>query len=237
MDKKIYQRIAEQIERDIDAARYRPGDRLPAERELAASLGVSRTSLREALLALEFAGRIEIRDRAGVFVRQVDKTATPRATDADPPGPYEVLEARRLVEGELTYRAALRASEADVKAITASAHELFATNVDDLERFVQLDRAFHVLIADAAGNSALADMCMALWDQRDGPLWSSWYQGTRSRQNRLRSARQHGEIAAFIAARQASAARAAMERHIDTITERFLRYGEAPIEPPADAAQ
>ncbi|MEM0909196.1 MAG: GntR family transcriptional regulator, partial [Pseudomonadota bacterium] len=120
MDKKIYQQIAEQLARDIDAARYRPGDRLPAERELAASLGVSRTSLREALLALEFAGRIEIRDRAGVFVRHPDTIRMPSTAESDRPGPYEVLEARRLIEGELTYRACLRASAEDVSAIVSS---------------------------------------------------------------------------------------------------------------------
>ena len=237
MDKKIYQKIAEQLASDIDAARYRPGDRLPAERELAASLGVSRTSLREALLALEFAGRIEIRDRAGVFVLKQDKAVRPSVPEIDPPGPYEVLEARRLIEGELTYRACLRASVEDLGAIVASSREMAATDVDDLERFMQLDRTFHVLIAKAAGNSVLAEMSIALWDQRNGPLWSTWYQGTRSRENRIRSARQHAEIAAFIAARQASAARAGMERHIDTITERFLGYGAEPIEPLADAAQ
>ena len=237
MDKKIYQKIAEQLSRDIDAARYRAGDRLPAERELAASLGVSRTSLREALLALEFAGRIEIRDRAGVFVLQQDKAVTRRGPETDPPGPYEVLEARRLIDGELTYRACLRASVEDVSAIVASSRELSAADVDDLERFMRLDRTFHVLIAEAAGNSVLGDMSIALWDQRNGPLWSTWYQGTRSRENRLRSARQHAEIATFIAARQASAARASMERHIDTLTERFLGYGAEPIEILTDAAQ
>ncbi|MEM8664990.1 MAG: FCD domain-containing protein [Pseudomonadota bacterium] len=224
MSKKIYQHIAEQLAADIDANRYAPGERLPAERELASSLGVSRTSLREALLALEFSGRIEIRDRAGVFVRQKGDTRGPATSAEDPPGPYEVLEARRLIEGELTFRACLRASNEAIAEIVASANEMSRTDFDSLDRFLQLDRTFHVLIAQAAGNSVLADLSIALWDQRDGPLWTRWYQGTRSRENRERSASAHAEIAAFLAARQAPAARAAMERHIDTIIERFLRF-------------
>lgn len=238
MSKKIYQQIAARLSADIESGRFQPGERLPAERELAATLGVSRTSLREALLALEFAGRIEIRDRAGVFVRQRAETPSPSSVAADdPPGPYEVLEARRLIEGELTFRACLRADDTALQEIVASAEELKTIDVDDLDGFLQRDRAFHVLIAQAAGNSVLADLSMALWDQRNGPLWSTWYQGTRSSENRTRSARQHAEIAAFLAARQAPAARAAMERHIDTIIERFLRYGADPIDADANAAQ
>lgn len=237
MSQKVYQQIAERLARDLDGGLYAAGERLPPERELAAALGVSRTSLREALLALEFAGRIEIRDRAGVFVRaRSGPPALPFASDG-PPGPYEVLEARRLIEGELTFRACLRGGDDAIGAIVAAASALERTSVDDLAEFRRHDRAFHVLIAQAAGNSVLADLATALWDQRDGPLWASWYQGTRSAQNRVRSARQHREIAAFVAARQASAARAAMERHIDTIIERFLRYGaQAPGEGAPEAA-
>lgn len=224
MSKKIYQNIAEQLAADIDGGRYVPGDRLPSERELAASIGVSRTSLREALLALEFAGRIEIRDRAGVYVRERVEPAIADIGAADRPGPYEVLEARRLIEGELTFRACLRASDEAIAEIVRSADDLNHTDFDDLDRFLQLDRVFHVLIAQAAGNSVLADLSVSLWDQRDGPLWSSWYQGTRSRENREQSAAQHAQIAVFLTARQAPAARAAMERHIDRIIERFLGY-------------
>lgn len=222
--KKVYQQIAERLAADLDAGVYAPGAQLPPERELAAALGVSRTSLREALLALEFNGRVEIRDRAGVFVRpSAERPAT--FSSEVPPGPYEVLEARRLIEGELTYRAGLRASDADLAEIVAAAQELSRIDLDDYALYQRLDRVFHVLVAQAAGNSVLADLSLSLWDQRDGPLWSSWYLGTRSHENRERSARQHAEIATFLQARQASAARAAMERHIDSIIERFLGYG------------
>lgn len=234
--KKVYQQIAERLAADLDRGVFAAGQRLPPERELAASLGVSRTSLREALLALEFAGRIEIRDRAGVFVLGEAKGAEGNVPAEDPPGPYEVLEARRLIEGELTYRACLRASDEELAEIVAAAEELSRIDVDDLERFRRHDRVFHVLVGRAAGNSVLADLSMALWDQRDGPLWTSWYHGTRSTENRERSVRQHAEIAAFMKARQASAARAAMERHIDIIVGRFLSYGTEVETETADAA-
>lgn len=231
MPKKVYQQIAERLASDIFAGRFEVGDRLPPERELALSLGVSRTSLREALLALEFAGRIEIRDRAGVFVRSSGELVGLPFTGESPPGPYEVMEARRLIEGELTYRACLRASDHELAEIQAATDELCAADVDDGDTFRQLDRTCHILIAQAAGNSVLADITTSLWDQRFGPLWVTWYQGTRSRENRTHSAAHHAEISRFMMARQASAARAAMERHIDAITERFLRYG-AEDDPP-----
>lgn len=237
MTKKVYQQIAQQLAADLDAGIFVAGTKLPPERELATSLGVSRTSLREALLALEFAGRIEIRDRAGVFVKApAERTAVAIGGDG-PPGPYEVLESRRLIEGELTYRTCLRASDRAIAEIVAAARQMEGMDLDDLKRFRLVDRLFHVLIAQAAGNSVLADLSISLWDQRDGPLWSTWYRGTRSSENRARSAAFHVEIATFLEARQASAARAAMERHIDGIIERFLRYGAeagAVLEPTAD---
>ncbi|GAB5375543.1 MAG: FadR/GntR family transcriptional regulator [Acuticoccus sp.] len=236
MSKKVYQHIAEELAAQLDAGLFQPGEKLPTERELAASLRVSRTSLREALLALEFNGRIEIRDRAGIFVRPQPAPAEPAFGGDSPPGPYEVLEARRLIEGDLTYRACLRASDADLDAIVAAADAMNRIDIDDLATFLSIDRSFHLLIAQAGGNSVLADVATSLWDQRDGPLWTTWYQGTRSSENRRRSARQHAEIATFIKARQASAARAAMERHIDTIIERFLRYGTEATEAAAAAS-
>lgn len=224
MTVKLYQTIAADLQRELDAGVWKPGDRLPPERVLATRFGVSRTSLREALLALEFAGRLEIRDRAGVYVREPEATVALPAF-ADLPGPYEVLEARRLIEGEATYRTALRASHAELAVIVDAARRLAAIDQNDLVTFQRIDRAFHVHIAHACGNSVLAELVVALWDQRDGPLWKSWYEGTRSTENRTRSSQQHLEIAAFLEARQAQPARAAMERHIDTIIERFLRYG------------
>lgn len=228
MSKKVYQQIAEQLAAQLDAGVFRAGDKLPTERELAARMGVSRTSLREAMLALEFNGRVEIRDRAGIFVRPQPEVPAPAAFGTEsPPGPYEVLEARRLIEGDLTHRVCLRADDAAIDAIVSAAETLNRIDLDDLDTFQTYDRAFHVLIAQAAGNSVLADMAIALWDQRDGPLWSTWYRGTSSTQNRRRSASEHAEIATLIKARQATAARAAMERHIDAGVERFLRYGPA----------
>lgn len=115
---RLYQQIARSLERLIADGEFGVGARLPAERDLAERLGVSRTSVREALIALEIAEIVEVRIGSGVYV-----TALPRDNGPDPiaelaePGPYEVLEARRLIEGQTAYRAALAATDDQIRSM------------------------------------------------------------------------------------------------------------------------
>jgi biotin operon repressor len=90
--RRLYRQIAEQIAQLIASGEFLPGSRLPAERELAASLGVSRASVREAIISLEIGGLVEVRVGTGIFVAA---TAAPRGSATDEgPGPFELLDAR-----------------------------------------------------------------------------------------------------------------------------------------------
>ena len=113
--RRLYRQIADQIAGLIGNGEFAHGTRLPAERELATLLGVSRTSVREALISLEIGGLVEVRVGSGVFV-----TAGPssHASGGDKgPGPFELLSARTLVEGEV---AALAASTQPAKTSSHS---------------------------------------------------------------------------------------------------------------------
>ena len=109
-----YLQIARLLAADIDNARYAAGERLPPERELAQTLDVSRTTVREALLALEIMRYIEIRVGAGVYV--LDEKVRARTADAEPDSaaPSEVLAARRIVEAETAALAAAHATRAQI---------------------------------------------------------------------------------------------------------------------------
>ena len=87
---RLYRKIAHQLSGLIDAGEFVPGQRLPAERELARQLGVSRPSVREALIALEIEGKIEVRVGSGVFVIGPRHSAAPLAQE-EGEGPFELL--------------------------------------------------------------------------------------------------------------------------------------------------
>ena len=120
---RLYRQIAGQIATLIDSGEFAAGSRLPPERELAVLLGVSRTSVREALISLEIARRVEVRVGTGIFVQQQTES---RAGAAPPghrgvgtsnnrdegPSPFELLAARRLIEGEIAALAARRIRKA-----------------------------------------------------------------------------------------------------------------------------
>jgi len=119
---RLYRQIADQIVGLIDSGEFPAGSRLPPERELAALLGVSRTSVREAIIALEISGRVEVRVGTGIFVtRPPAHTApAPRAEVGDSGvGPFELLAARAVIEGETAALAAKHARKADLVALRA----------------------------------------------------------------------------------------------------------------------
>lgn len=115
-NRRLYRQIADQIIRLIESGEYKPGERLPAERVLAERLTVSRPTVREALIALEVEGRVEIRGGSGVFVlnrQEKQASETPPANSATPaPGPFDVLFARDLIEPDIAALAAKNASPA-----------------------------------------------------------------------------------------------------------------------------
>lgn len=223
---RTYQKIARHLKQQIVSGAYETGDRLPAERELAVQLGISRASLREALLALEIAGVVEIRVGAGVFVTndQDDAEFEVNGFLKGTPGPYEILEVRRLIEGQTAYGAALKASQGEIDHLGDLVQRLLDIRLDITEEFLMLDRDFHIEVAKLSGNSVLLQMVDWLWEIGKGPMWKRWYYDQRSQKNRERSRNDHYEIFLFIKNKEAEMARVAMTAHVDRLVHRFLKF-------------
>jgi len=223
---RLYRQIAGQIESLIDNGEFPPGSRLPPERELAVLLGVSRTSVREAIIALEIAGRVDVRVGTGIFV--TDPGASHRSDAGagterdDGPGPFELLAARAMIEGEFAAVAARTATRKNVAALRETIATMRAHD-DDFQRRDAADRAFHVLIAEATGNDALPPITGMLWDQRRGDLWTRIERHFHTPALRVRTLADHEAIVAAIAAHDANAARAAMHRHLNRVAREFQR--------------
>jgi GntR family transcriptional regulator, uxu operon transcriptional repressor len=228
--RRLYRQIAEQIAGLIESGEFTRGSRLPAERELATLLGVSRTSVREAVISLEIAGLVEVRVGSGIFV------AGPAAGDTrgdDGPGPFELLDARKLVEGEIAALAATRAKPGDLAALQEAVAQMTA-HVDDFIIREEADHAFHLGIAKATGNGSLELVVEGLWSQR-AELWGRMQRHFHTQALARQTIGDHAAILAAIAARDSGAARAAMHRHLDRVV-RFFERGMSDA-PPDGAAQ
>ena len=104
---RLYQQVAGQLGELIRQGEFLPGDRLPPERDLARQLGVSRPTVREAMIALEIAGLVDVRTGSGAYVRKAPSTGVmPFAPPDIGPSPFELVAARRLIEPEVAFAAA-----------------------------------------------------------------------------------------------------------------------------------
>lgn len=220
--KRRYLDIARRLAGDIENGQYSAGQRLPPERELAQSLNVSRTTVREALLALEIMRFIEIRVGAGVFVLAAAKRGHTEIAEPDSAPPSDVLAARRILEGETAALAAQNATASDIEALHRATDEMAGT-IDEIERFDAADADFHATIAAAAGSDVLAAFVSDLWQMRESSMWALWYDQTRKAENRHRSVEDHRAILRAIERGQPDVARTAMQTHLDVLAERFYQ--------------
>jgi len=216
---RLYRVVADRIQQLIVAERIAPGERLPSERDLATKLSVSRASLREALIALELGGVIEVRGGSGVYVSEPTLPAggLPEAG----PGPFEVLSARRLIESEIAAIAARVATDGAIDAILRAVQEMEQHHANYASN-EQADRNFHLAIARATGNSALVGALDYLWDQR-GRLWHKLKEHFQTEELRQETLNDHRRILEAIAAHDPAGARKAMRAHLERVTRTFSR--------------
>lgn len=216
--RRLYRQIADQLRKLIVTGEFPVDARLPAERDLAQQLRVSRPSVREALIALEVEGLVEIRGGSGVYVRTKPNGARP-APDSEW-GPLELIRARALIEREVAAQAAQLATRKQIAAIEetlASMEADAAAGSAPLEG----DRAFHVAVAEAAGNSVLVELVQRFWDARDGKLFrqlGTHFESPRSWQAAIE---EHRAVLAAIRKHDAKGARQAMQHHMDKAHARF----------------
>ena len=219
---RLYRQIAEQLRALITAGEFAPATRLAAERDLARQLGVSRPSVREALIALEVEGWVEVRSGSGVYAldRPNGARTAPADTAAPEWGPLELIRARRVVEGETAAIAARQARRRDFDALRAAIDSM-SLDADAGTMPLDGDRAFHIAIVLASGNSVLSETVQTFWDSRRGPVFErlgGHFESVRSWRSAIA---EHEAILDAIRQHDAPAARAAMHTHMDKSHARF----------------
>jgi GntR family uxuAB operon transcriptional repressor len=230
---RLYRIVADRIQGLIRDEQLGAGARLPSERDLATRLGVSRASVREGLIALELTGVVEVRGGSGVYVSE--KSAAASVLNEAGGGPFEVLSARRLIEGEIAAIAARMGTDGAIDAILKAVDEMERQQHDRKHNDIA-DRKFHLAIASATGNSALVSVVNNLWDQRGG-LWTRMEEHFHTDQMHRATLGDHRAIVAAIAAHDPAGARRAMRGHLERVTREFSRgWGAKAAAGAADAA-
>jgi DNA-binding FadR family transcriptional regulator len=222
--KRLYEQVAEKLTARIASGGYAVGERLPSERDLAAAFGVSRPTIREAVIALELDGLVEVKTGSGVYVTaRSPKSGSPGATDI---GPFELLEARRLVEAEAAALAAQRINDAELAQLEKLVAEMEAENEHDVVMSEDADRRFHMTIAQATQNSAMVAMVEMLWDVRNRSPQSVRFLEHVRAVGVKPIINEHTAILKALRARDPNAARAAMRDHLASVIEGVLQATE-----------
>lgn len=216
---RLYRQISSQLRALILAGEFPAGSRLPAERNLSVQLGVSRPSLREALIALEVQGYIEVRMGSGIYV-----------CDAPPPrqefdlsaeeGPLELINARALLEGEVAAVAARVGRKPQFDAI-AEAIALMTAEAKAGSVPIEADQLFHIRVAEATGNGVLVGVVRRLFDLRLGPLFGQLHSHFDSIEVWEQAIAEHREILKALRSRKPELARAAMRKHMEISFKRL----------------
>lgn len=217
--RRLYQQVADQLLALIDGGEFAVGTRLPTERELATKLGVSRPTVREALIALEVHGRVRIRVGSGIYVLpEASAPAVPEHASAA--GPFELLEARALIEGAVAEAAARQAGPshiAQLDDLLAQMEQVFGAGPE----LMALDRAFHTTVAGILGNDAVSGIVGDLFDQRMNPYFAQLASYFENEITWRAAWEEHRAVRDAIARGDARGARKAMQTHLSNSRERF----------------
>jgi len=223
--KRLYEKIANAISEQIIRGDYEIDDRLPSERLLAEQHGVSRPTMREAMIALEVDGLVEVCTGSGVYVRSLARRHG-KAAPMDI-GPFELLEARARVEGEAAALAASVMTDEIITELEKLLDEMEEENGRDVVMSEDADRRFHLTIAAATKNSAMLHVVTELWDVRERSLQSVRFLEKSRAEGIKPRIDEHISILDALRNRDPNAARSAMRTHLQGVADMVFKATEA----------
>lgn len=223
--KRLYERVAQAVSGEILGGRYRLGERLPSERDLSELFDVSRPTIREAMIALEVDGLVEVVTGSGVYVRSVRRRHGV-AAPADV-GPFELLEARARIEGESAALAARHINDDELAVLEGLLAEMEAENARDVVMSEDADRRFHMTIAAATRNSAMEQVIKGLWDARNASLQNLRFLEKARAEGVKPRIEEHAAIVRALRQRDPQAARQAMRTHLRGVADMVFQATEA----------
>lgn len=217
--RRLYKQIADALAERIHSGVFAPGSYLPSERDLAQQMGVSRPSVREALIALEVVGLVEVRVGDGVLVCD---HRMPKAETGLENSPLEQLQARIMLEGEVAGLAAENVTPEQLAVLDASLVTM-AGVINDRTRFLEEDQHFHMAVVVASGSQTLIDLVEFLWAQRTLPVYRAFEEHFTGAAEQTAVLEEHRAIVEAIRLGDTRKARSAMRKHLDRVRRQFIK--------------
>lgn len=205
--------VVDHVRGMIEGGKLCSGDKIPAEREFARDLGISRASLRAGIGFLAAMGVLKVRHGIGTFVAEgppaLGESSLSLLSALHGLKPWQMFEARRVLESGLAGLAAERGSRDHVAAMAEEVTDMYGA-LEDAREFLIHDIRFHRIIAEAAGNPILS----AFMESITAAIYDDRYEAVKKSLDLKQAAEMHGEIFRAIRAKDSGQAKAAMARHL-----------------------
>jgi DNA-binding FadR family transcriptional regulator len=179
--------------------------------------------VREALIALEVEGLVDVRIGSGIYVLGPRSDGEAGSPVQSALGPFELLRARWIIESECAAWAAKAAKRPQIGAIEDALQQMQSVKDKEKRQPLAGDRLFHLRIAEATGNSALVAVVKMLWEERMGPLFTRLEHHYDNPRLWTSAIAEHQLILDAIVRHDAAGARAAMQHHLDRAYRRFSK--------------
>lgn len=223
-DKRLYHSVADKLKKLINDGAFPPGSRLPGERELAERFNVSRVTIREAEIALQALGYLDIKTGSGVYVLDIVENQNgglPSVTA------YELTEARSMFESEAAALAARDIDDDALQHLDELIERMSSVDPADDEDSQQADREFHLAIAASSGNAAVRYIIETLWKMRtEIPSVRDVHAAICAKEDAGDRGSEHADILEALKKRDSAAARTAMQNHFSRLLESMIDVTE-----------
>ncbi len=222
--KRRYQEVAQALIERIGREAFQPGDKFPTERQISVEMGISRSLVREAFIMLEIEGYLDVRKGSGSYVTDASQ-AHSRISRVDF-GPFELLQARQLLESSIAGFAATTVTKADIVNLRETL-ELERQAIENKVEDYNADRQFHRLIAEATQNSVLVDQVESLWSKREAnPMWDRLHGRIFDFSYRGKWLNDHAVILEALRHRDVEGARQSMWQHLENVRLTLLELSD-----------
>lgn len=226
---RLYQEIGNELKFLLKNGTYKIGDRLPPERDIAETFGVSRTVVREALIMLELENLILVKKGSGVYVIGLpnDIFSIKDELIEQDYGPFELLQARQLIESHIAAFAASQIVKRDIVELKIILQQERDALEQDLQVDYSADEMFHIAIAKATKNSVLENLLNDLWQKRhSSKMWDKLHSRITDHSYRKKWLYDHEKILQALQIKDARAARQAMWQHLENVKQTLMMVSD-----------
>lgn len=226
-DLRSYKKIGAILKQELAEGIYAVGERLPPERDLAEKMNVSRTVVREALIMLELEDLVSVRKGSGVYVINLpgQNEQSTSSSEYEDVGPFELLQARQLLESSIAEFAAIQANRNDVlrlREILNRERTTLELGIDDYSA----DEEFHSAIAEITQNEVLIKMQKDLWKYRKNSMWRGLHVHIRDQKYRQGWLQDHENILNGIQRKDPALAKKAMWQHLENVKQKLFELSD-----------